>query len=875
MKRLFGYSKPTTAKANRGQNSSNRKSAPKRFWLLLLCGVLVLVLVAGSTLVSAQSDRGLKEQEDQLIREYTLPSAPPKAPVYKPRPAPAPAPAKKPSGTSTRKRITPAPTRQQPQNVPAQTAPAQPEPEPEAPETSAPQQRPAPKPARRPEPKPESNATTEPQDTGDTPTGKYILQFNRSPVVGNRFRLRGIYATSRLGFTRPQGWKIQSAKALIRYQHSPALIANRSNLTVEVNGSSIGSVPLNRKQSQVGQAVFNIRPNLIGNYNELAIVAQQQNEEKCSDPGDATLWTEVLPDSELQFEFQPQAIPLNFSRYPYPFFDNLNLDTNRITYLLPKVSDDWLMGASRFQAALGRLAEFRPIETRLVKDIEDVEAGERLVIMGTPANQPALADLELPFPISGNQILDGSKVALPEDVGVLMLTTTLDGSVPVLVVTGNGSEGVAKAAQFLVQPDTKKIGTGQAILVNSLKDVPTPPDRKWPDFLPEKNSFKLSDIKIPEDGKPLEDITVRGSGAPPIPIDFKALPDDEFTRGSSMNLRYSYGPQVNPRTSAVEVLLDGVFIGGARLTSESGATNKNLRVDLPANLIKPTSKLEVAFRLNPREPGECGKVTDQQLTGTLHSDTSFKLNRHQSVQLPNLELLQSGFPFTAPQDLSRTVLVVPDTASETDLLTMLAFSERLGRLSKADSIKLNAYTTSTLPADLRKTHHLVGIGKREQFPFPEALDAGNFRLSNAFSRQSNQGSIQTLPDNEGIIKETMSPDNSERVFLALSAQTDSGLDRVRQIISKDSWFFQLQEDTVLISSDQADVSGYDPDAYKLEFLKRAPSTRRIENTGILSKASRFLQENWFFLPAGIFAIALLLYGISQFYLKRLSDQKSH
>jgi fructose-1,6-bisphosphatase/sedoheptulose 1,7-bisphosphatase-like protein len=64
----------------------------------------------------------------------------------------------------------------------------------------------------------------------------------------------------------------------------------------------------------------------------------------------------------------------------------------------------------------------------------------------------------------------GIRVALPDDVGVLMLTTTQEGSVPVLVATGNGPEGVAKAAQFLVQPDTSKLGTGQAILVD-LKDV--------------------------------------------------------------------------------------------------------------------------------------------------------------------------------------------------------------------------------------------------------------------------------------------------------------------------------------------------------------------------------------------------------------------
>src|SRR4028119_283864 len=33
----------------------------------------------------------------------------------------------------------------------------------------------------------------------------YILEFNRSPVVGTRFSLRGIYDEDRLGFTRPRG----------------------------------------------------------------------------------------------------------------------------------------------------------------------------------------------------------------------------------------------------------------------------------------------------------------------------------------------------------------------------------------------------------------------------------------------------------------------------------------------------------------------------------------------------------------------------------------------------------------------------------------------------------------------------------------------
>lgn len=350
-----------------------------------------------------------------------------------------------------------------------------------------------------------------------------------------------------------------------------------------------------------------------------------------------------------------------------------------------------------------------------------------------------------------------------------------------------------------------------------------------------------------------------------------------------MNLRYSYGPQVNPRLSAVEVLLDDVFIGGARLTSENGATRQTLKVDLPANLIKPTSKIKVAFRLNPKEPPECGKVIDQQLTGTIHADTDFKLNRENAVELPDLELLQTGFPFAAPQDLSSTTLVVPDSPSDTDLLTLLAFSERLGRLSRSDSIQIKTYTASAVTADIAKKHHLVGIGTRDKFPFPKVLESGGFRLLDAFALQTDRGSIQSLPDQSGVIKEVISPENSvseagrgsaPRVLLALSAQTEDGLEQVRQIISKDPWFFQLREDTVLVSSDVSNPDIYDPDAYKLEFLQRAPRTKRLENTNLLSKVIRYLQENWFILPVGIVAIVLLLYGIGQSYLNRVTDKKS-
>lgn len=702
----------------------------------------------------------------------------------------------------------------------------------------------------------------------------YDLEFNRSPIVGNRMRLRGINAEGRLGFNRPRGWKIAKVQALIRFQHSPSLLAKRSNLTVLVNDAAVGSVSLNRKQSQVGEVLLNIDPKLLQDYNEIKLVAQHNSLQECTDPHDPSLWTEILPDSKLIFSFQRQSVPLNFSRYPYPFFDQLGLETNQIVYLQPTQANQyWLTAAARLQTTFGRLADFRPIQTSLVSDIKDVNPEQRLVIIGTPSEQGILSSLKLPVSIVGNEIFDINQKRVSDDTGVLIAATTQKGGTgtPVLIATGNGSKAVAKAVQFLVQPDLRKMGTGSVVFVNQVKEVTPPGPRQWPRYLPEKNTFKLTELKSPLNGQPFGDVTVRGSAAPPIDIDLHALPDDRFVRGSSMNLVYSYASQMNPRTSALEVLLDGKYIGGARFMSDSGETRKTLRVDLPPNLLRPNSQLQVYFRMNSKEPFDkqkCISAADEQLIGTLYADTSFDLKRETSVQLPDLGLLQFGFPFAAPQDLSKTAIALPQNPSHTDILTLLAFTERLGRLSQAESVKLQVYTPESIPDSVRKNEHLVGIGTRDKFPFPEVFKSAGFNLSQAFSRVSPEGRIQTPQDSQGLIKQIISPWSNEHTILALTSQTQAGLEQVRQVVNRDPLFFQLKQDTVLIGSDQNNPSPYDPDAYQLEFFQSAVKNR-VENTNLLSKITRLLQEHWVLVPIGLLGISFLLYGVVQLYLKRL------
>lgn len=841
----------------------SKKSRIWRRTAIALCCLVGIGLSFLPTVATAQS--GVQQGEDQIIREFSLPRPAAEPPVYRP-PAAQPRRRNESSGAAPRRRTQPeaAPAPRQRSELRPAVAPRPVAPRPVAPRPAASRPAPQPEPAL-----PETAAT--PAST--SPNSQYVLEFNRSPIVGNRLKLQGVYPQARIGFTRPRNWEVKSAKALIRFQHSPTLLADRSVLMVRVNDTSIGSVPLNRPQSQIGQVLFNIPGNLIQDYNEISLMAEQQTSDTCTNPADLTLWSEVLPDSKITFDYQPQAIPLDFGSYPYPFFDDLNLDPNRITYLRPNAySEAWLTATARHEAAIARQADFRPLETRMIESLDQADITDRLVMIGTPGEQPALRELDLPFRLQGGNVLDGSGNALPGDVGVLMLTTTetADGNVPVLVATGNAPEGVIKAVQFLVQND-REIGTGNSILVTTIDEVSSPDPRQWKGFLPNANSFQLSDLQN-SNHQSFQETTVQGTNAPPIQIPFKALPDDRFSRGSTMKLNYSYSPQVNPRTSALEVRLDGTTIASKRLGGwfANASKRESFNVNLPEALIQPDSNLEVQFVLNPRESASCGVETDQSLYGTVHTDTTFNLNRDNVVELPDLKLLKAGYPIASPQDLSAAAIVLPDSPNDTDVDTLLAFSERMGRLTQADSVKLNVYRAGTLPAEVRNQSQLVGIGTRDRFPLPEALssNSGGLNLNSAFARQRQQSAIQTLGDSQGIIKQVVLPEG-DRTVLALTAQSEAGLREIQTVFDRDPLFSQLRGDTVLVRRTEENPSQYDATGYALEFLQQS-TPRRIVNTGFFSRLSIFLQDFWFLIPTGIILTALLLYVFSQLYLNRVA-----
>ncbi|HEY9735905.1 MAG TPA: cellulose biosynthesis cyclic di-GMP-binding regulatory protein BcsB, partial [Trichocoleus sp.] len=240
-------------------------------------------------------------------------------------------------------------------------------------------------------------------------------------------------------------------------------------------------------------------------------------------------------------------------------------------------------------------------------------------------------------------------------------------------------------------------------------------------------------------------------------------------------------------------------------------------------------------------------------------------NREAIANLPDLKLLSTGFPFTAPQDLSTTALVLPDRPSPPEITLLLETAERLGRLSRSESVKLQVFQQGTLPEAVKRDRNLIAIGSQSRFPFPEVLTSQGFSLRQQLSRQWGASQVQTLPDPEGVMKAVISPWNGQRLVLALSGQNNQGLASLTDLVRYDSLFYQIEGDTALIRANQPNPDPNEPHDYRLAFLRQSPQVQ-LATTPAPPWFMQLLRAHWLVLVPGTVVLALLLYGIAQAYL---------
>ncbi|HEY9685846.1 MAG TPA: cellulose biosynthesis cyclic di-GMP-binding regulatory protein BcsB [Coleofasciculaceae cyanobacterium] len=626
------------------------------------------------------------------------------------------------------------------------------------------------------------------------------------------YRLKTVRTQRDYPFTRPKGWKVlPSSNIRLSFQHGANLLPERSSLNVLVNNRILKSIPLGKDNITPTTISISVPPELLKDNNILSYQVDQHYTYKCEDPFSEELWTQILPDTALTLNYGWDKVSPDLAQYPFPLLDPLNNYTPTVVgYVVsPSASDQTMEAFGVVAAHLGQQAKWRALKP-YVGDQNALSSGDNLVLVGTPQENPAIGAVAggLDLPLSGNQFNDKNGGTLPADTGVLQLIPNPKNPTrAILVVSGNGPEGVKKAAHVLAQGSLNKVLVGRSAIIKDYNRGAEYPYRAWDGFILQSGD-NFSELGLLTQ-------TARGITALPIFYQIKLMPDIFLPgrRHAKLHTVYSYASQLDASQSKLEVLMNGKAIKSIPLDDKAGKSLAELTIDIPTEEVHTFNDLEYRFHLYPEKYDMCRFVTDVHIWGTVHNNSWVEFPGEVKAALPDVGLINDGgYPFTAYQDMSRTAVVLPEAASRTDLEVMVQLLTRLGRESASrKGIELAAHHVNTLPDNVKKDSNLIVIGQRGQNKlFEELKGKATLLVENKLSTLNEDQKTKLAQLNytpgQGVLEEVLSPWNENRVALLVTGENDTALIHDAQLFSNDDWFKGIKQGNLTVVNDEGPQS---------------------------------------------------------------------
>lgn len=597
-------------------------------------------------------------------------------------------------------------------------------------------------------------------------------------------------------FTKPQTWQVSpSSKIYVEFQHSHELLPNRSWLQVIVNDKLVKHIPLTKENATGTKLTLPLPTALLKDFNTLTFRVEQHYTDKCEDPLDKSLWTQVLPATKIVFDYTPVVPTVNLSTYPYPIIDTLTYSPTKVHFALSKsASAPELQAAAYVNTHLAQQAQNHELTSRATFGNTTGSDNEHLVFVGKPGSIPQISAFQSAFgdyALQGNQWVNRrtSQTLSPDQGIILFFQAPGSKEHTVLIVSGNSEQAVFKAAQYLTtRPKISGIN-GSALAVPDGWSPPSNNTAKVPRYIESQTrSFRELGFGNEE---------VHKINAPPITYHVPVVGDFRKSGKLWLDLNLSYSPNLNPEYSSLELRMNDVSIGNIPLTNTSGEQNKRVSIPISNELIKTRNNLVAQFHLMPDKYGWCVDNYVDNAWGKIMDDSQLRVDGLVDSRLPDVGLLNNTmYPYSKEDHLQNLQLVMPSNPSAELLDAMLGFTTRLGRATLADTdlrfgLSLDetglpgdknlavfhpASTNWQLPDGARLTWHVssANLLKLLNIPEPNGKVSGElFDLGQGANlEQYSQGS---------------------RVISVFTSANPSGFETIAQLFNTDKTFEQLSQ----------------------------------------------------------------------------------
>lgn len=670
---------------------------------------------------------------------------------------------------------------------------------------------------------------------GTPATGVYHAEFEQDLYQTEPLMLYGIMAERYIPFYIPKSWEVTGPVELeLRIDHSETLLPRRSSITVMVNNRAVASKFLDETNIRDGKVIATIDPAFLSDFNQIRVAVVQHYTNDCEDPFDPNLWTRVSHDSVLKIPYARKPIERDLVRLPAPLFEEGGLGPVRIDLVTgTALSDATIEALGTLGFSFGRLADYRGLKIDHVVT-SATEAKRHALLVGLINEQSQI-----------KQLIGSAPAPAPGQGLVVLAPNPNDPTLAVLVVTASDAEGLRKAAAAVAGDDRHEVGSGPFALVTEMRES-YPQTRRSPRPAPGTTQFSLKDLGI-------EDRTVRGFYADPIVIPLMLEGDAAVNPGGGeLNLHFGYSSQLDNRLSTVEVSIDGVVLLSRPLDRPEGEQDADLRVHLPAELVRPFSKVFVQFHLFPESFDACERVSDRIVWGTVLAEkTRFNLERDHYAEMPDLGRLRYDlWPFTAAGSGAVTI-IAPDKPTAYDGAAVLQTAAALGWHRTAEEPKIHATSGQGAGANLAGDNTIIIVAEDSPNVAYNALKGGLARSNEGgtWSVKGGEGAEMAAKFTEtyGSLEEIQNPVDPNHSVLVLRAATRAHLLPLAETLSNEKAMLKVDGNITVVPT-QADAE------YR---VVANAETRQVGERPLGTRVTRAFQQFWPFFGFLLLGAALL------------------
>ncbi len=448
-----------------------------------------------------------------------------------------------------------------------------------------------------------------------------------------------------------------------------------------------GNVTVTRNESSAMlEATLTMPAEMLVHQNELNFEFVGHYTTQCEDPSSSALWSHV--DTTSTVELAGALLPLqnDLKLLPLPFYDQaVNLHPIVPIVFLAQPSPKALQAAGIVASWFGMLTDFRPV--RFPVSFGSIPTGNAIVISENSAELPTT------FNVPGSS---GPTVA--------MRTNPVDPYSKLLVLSGDNADDLVTAAMALTLQ--RDLFQGDQVRIPSLRaPAPREPDDA-PRWLRTDKTVHLGDIAQTGDLQGDGAVPLRAYMRLPPDLYYDKQQNIPF----HMGYRYNSIPISNDST--LQVYINDAYVSSTPMPHTERASAKlETVVPIPVSNMRPFSNsLMMKFIFLLPKKGRCQDVAPYNLQGSILKDSYLDLEGipHLAV-LPNLEIFSNaGYPFTRRADLSDTAVVLPDTPASDEIEMFLTFMGHFGAQTGYPVLNVTVTNNDGMRSDGSKDYLVMG-----------------------------------------------------------------------------------------------------------------------------------------------------------------------